>query len=113
MVSLLNNTMALDSEILTYAVSHSANISVAITTSDIPTTLSPTAIILPKLYFWVFGVVLCVLSTVGVVTNVLNIYALTLTVRTNKRPMYHCLICMAVVDMLVSFYVQGVVNRCV
>lgn len=57
---------------------------------------------LPRLYFWVFGVVLCALSTVGVTTNVINIYALTLTVRTNSRPMYHCLICMAAVDLMVS-----------
>ena len=55
-----------------------------------------------SLYFWIFGVVLLCLAVVGILTNMLNVYALSKTVRTNRRPMYHCLICMAVVDMLVS-----------
>lgn len=53
------------------------------------------------IYFWTFGVLLCIISVIGVVTNAINIYALTLTARKSKRPMYYCLICMAAVDMLV------------
>lgn len=66
-----------------------------------------------SLYFWIFGVVVCCLSIVGVVTNLLNIYALSKTVRTNRRPMYHCLICMAVVDMLVSIIYDVLKQYCI
>ena len=79
----------------------SSNVSISQSSGSYDDSLS---ILLPKLYFWLFGVVLCILSLVGIVTNVINIYALTLTVQTNRRPMYHCLICMAVVDMLVCIY---------
>lgn len=58
--------------------------------------------ILGSLYFWLFGVVLCVIAIIGIITNSVNVYALTLTIRTSKRPMYYCLLCMAVVDKLVS-----------
>lgn len=75
-----------------------------LTSNSTSTTLAPNASVgelISSIYFWVYGVVLTVLTSVGIVTNLLNIYALSKTVRTNKRPMYHCLICMAAVDMQV------------
>lgn len=77
------------------------NTSIANTTTTVLPSAGGTKL-LYSLYFWLFGVFLFMLSFVGIVTNAINIYVLGITVRKNHRPMYHFLICMAIMDLLVS-----------
>lgn len=58
--------------------------------------------LLHSLYFWLFGVLLCIVALIGISTNAINVYVLSITVKKNHRPMYHFLICMAVMDLLVG-----------
>lgn len=90
-----NETGDLDLDMNTTAATITANMS---TTVQLP----PEFELIIQLYFWLFGILLCIISFVGLTTNVVNIYALSKTVMTSKRPMYHFLLCMAIVDSLVS-----------
>jgi len=56
-----------------------------------------------RLYFWLFGVFLFIFSLMGMLMNIINVYALSKTLKTNRRPMYHFLLTMAVLDTLVSY----------
>ncbi|KAF6034392.1 hypothetical protein EB796_007301 [Bugula neritina] len=59
---------------------------------------------LANLYFWTFGVFLSIICSIGIITNILNIYALAVTLATKKRPMYYFLLTMAAADLGVSIF---------